>query len=182
MSDILESLAALTFYKHFVQAPRHDQPLPTIDWSAYSSTVLTAIKQVEDEPLRDLLMKELQARRALASSLADVKARVERMATMRATAEEVARSLDPQTLDLYAGTYEFAELGGVTVSVTRVENKLYLQVPDQPPQELLPLSGMRFFLPMGFDFYQFDFAVDEPSQTWRLILTLEGMSVTGRRL
>jgi hypothetical protein len=182
MSDVLESLAAVTFYKRFVLAPRYAQPLPAIDWSAYSSTVLTAINQVEDEPLRDLLMKELQARRALTSSLADVKAQVERMATMRATAEEVARSLDPQTLDLYAGTYEFAELGGVTVSVSRVENKLYLHVQDQPLQELLPLSETRFFVPMGFDFYQFDFAPDEPNQSWRIVLTLGGMSVTGRRL
>jgi CubicO group peptidase (beta-lactamase class C family) len=182
MSDVLESLAAVTFYKRFVLAPRYGQPLPAIDWSADRSDVLTAINQVEDEPLRDLLMKELQARRALASSLQNVKAQVERMATMRATAEEVTRSLDPQTLELCAGTYEFAELGGVTVRVSRVENRLYLHVQDQPPQELLPLSETRFFVPMGFDFYQFDFAPDEPTQSWSIVLTLGDMSVTGRRL
>jgi hypothetical protein len=48
--------------------------------------------------------------------------------------------------------------------------------------ELLPLSETRFFLPMGFDFYQFDFAPDESNQGWHLVLTLGGMSVTGRRL
>jgi CubicO group peptidase (beta-lactamase class C family) len=181
MTDVLESLAALTFYKRFVLAPRTGQPLPAIDWSVDSSMVQATINQVEDEPVRDLLMKELQARRALASSLENVKAQVERMATMRATAEEVARSLDPQMLDLYAGTYQFAELGGVTVGITRIENKLYLNVQDQPPQELLPLSETRFFVPMGFDFYQFDFAPDEPGQTWRVVLTLGGLSVTGRR-
>jgi CubicO group peptidase (beta-lactamase class C family) len=182
MSDVLESLAALTFYKRLVLAPRTGQPLPVIDWSADRSSLLTAINQVEDAPLRDLLTKELQARRALANSLEDLKEQVERMATMRATAEEVARSLDPQALDRYAGTYEFAELGGVTVSITRVEHKLYLNVKDQPPQELLPLSETRFFLPMGFDFYQFDFSPDEPNQGWHVVLTLGGMSVTGRRL
>jgi CubicO group peptidase (beta-lactamase class C family) len=179
--DVLKSLVAVTFYRHFVLAPRHGQPLPAIDWSADSSAVQTAINQVEDEPLRDLLTKELQARRALASSLANVKAQVERIATMRATAEEVARSLDPQTLDLYAGTYEFAEMGGVALSVSRAENKLYLSVQGQPPQELLPLSETRFFVPAGFDFYQFDFTPDAPSQTCRLVLTLGDMSVTGWR-
>ena len=37
--DVLSSLVALTFYKHFVLAPHYDQPLPVIDWSADDSTV-----------------------------------------------------------------------------------------------------------------------------------------------
>jgi CubicO group peptidase (beta-lactamase class C family) len=180
--DVLGSLVAVTFYKHLVLAPQLGQPLPAIDWSAYSSAVQTAINQVEDEPLRDLLTKEFQARRALASSLENVKAQVERIATMRATAEEVARSLDPQTLDLYAGTYEFAGMGGVTLSVSRVGDKLYLNVPGQPPQELLPLSETRFFVPAGLDVYQFDFTLDAPGQTCRLVLTLGDMSFTGWRM
>ena len=44
---------------------------------------------------------------------------------MRATVEQAARNLDPQTLDLYVGTYEFPEASGLTLSVTRAENKLY---------------------------------------------------------
>ena len=32
--DVLSSLVAVTFYKDFVLAPRSDQPLPVIDWSA----------------------------------------------------------------------------------------------------------------------------------------------------
>ena len=63
---------ALTFYKHFVLAPRYGQPLPAIDWSADNSTVLTAISQVQDEAVRELLAKEFQARRMVASSLAQV--------------------------------------------------------------------------------------------------------------
>ena len=56
--------------------------------------MLAAIRQVEDGPLRDLLDREYQARRALAGFLANVKARVEQIAQMRATAQEVTRSLD----------------------------------------------------------------------------------------
>jgi CubicO group peptidase (beta-lactamase class C family) len=180
--DVLGSLVAVTFYKHLVLAPRYGQPLPAIDWSAYSSTVLEAISQVEDEPLRDLLNREYEARRALAISLADVKARVEQIAQMRATAQEVARDLDPRTLDLYAGTYEFADMGGVTLSVSRVGDKLYLHVPGQPPQELLPLSETRFFVPAGLDIYQIDFTPDTASQTCRLVLTLGDISLIGWRI
>jgi hypothetical protein len=181
-NDVLSSLVALAFYKRFVLAPYYGQPLPAIDWSADSSAVLTAISLVQDEPVRDLLNKEFQARGALASSLADLKAANERLASMRTTAEEVAKSLNPQTLDLYAGTYEFPEAGGLTVSVTRADNKLYAAESGSAPQELLPLSTTRFVVPAGYDFYQLDFVPDAATgQTYRLVLTLYGMSVTGRR-
>jgi len=102
--------------------------------------VLTAISHVEDESVRDLLSNEFAARRTLASSLADLKPVIERLASMRTTAEEVARSLEPQTLDLYAGDYEFSDMGGFTLNVTRAENKLVAAGPGQATQEMLPLS------------------------------------------
>jgi len=181
-ADVLDSRLALTFYKRFVLAPRYDQPLPTIDWSRSSSTVLTAISHVQDVAVRDLLNQEFQARSTVASSLAEVKAAYERLASMRTTAEQVAKSLDPQTLDLYAGTYEFSEGGGFTVTVTRTENKLYGAQPGSAPLELLPLSTWRFFVPMGYDFIQLDFVPDAATgQTYRLVLTKYGTSLTGRR-
>jgi hypothetical protein len=181
-SDALDSLVAQAFYKRFVLAPRYGQPLPAIDWSADSSTVLEAINQVQDESARDLLNKEFQARSALASSLADLKAANERLASMRATAEEVARSLEPQTLDLYAGDYQFSDFGGFTLNITQAENKLYVTWPGQTPQELLPLSMARFFMPVGYDFYQYDFVPSAASdQTYHLVLTLYGMTLTGRK-
>jgi CubicO group peptidase (beta-lactamase class C family) len=181
--DALSSLAALAFYKHLVLAPRAGEPPPVIDWSADNSTVATAISQVRDETVRDILNKELQARSALAASLADLKPAIDRLASMRATAEEVARSLEPQTLGLYAGAYEFSDLGGFTVNVTWTENRLYAAGPGVPPQELLPLSATRFFIPTGYDdYYKLDFVPDAATgQTDRLVLTMSGMSVTGRR-
>jgi hypothetical protein len=181
-NDVLSSLVALTFYKRFVLAPRYGKPLPVIDWSSDNSTVATAISQVQDEAVRDILNRELQARRALANSLADLKATNERLAAMRATAEEVGKSLQPQTLDLYAGAYEFYDGGEFTVNVTRTENKLYAAGPGQLQMELLALSTTHFVAPIGYDFYQLDFAPDAASgQTYRLVLTLYGMSVTGMR-
>jgi hypothetical protein len=182
-ADVLGSLVAVTFYKHFVLAPRYGKPLPAIDWSADNSTVATAISQVQDEAVRDILNKELQARSALASSLADLKPAMERDASMRATAEQVAGSLTPQALDLYIGVYEFSVGSVFTVSVTRTENKLYAAGPGVPPQELLPLSATRFFLPTGYgDYYLFDFVPGTASdQIDSLILSLSGMTFTGRR-
>jgi hypothetical protein len=181
-SNVLNSLLALTFYKDFVLAPRFGQALPAIDWSAGNSAVTTAISSVEDEVVKDILGKEFAARAALASYLADLKVTNERLASMRATAEELARSLESQTLDLYVGNYEFSDMGGFTLNVTRTENKLYVARPGQALQELLPLSTTRFFVPVGYDFYQFDFMPDaSSSQTDRLVLSMCGMSNTGRK-
>lgn len=182
-NDVLSSLMALTFYKHLILAPDSDRPLPAIDWSADSATVATTISQVQDEAVRDILNKEFQARRALANSLADLKSEQERFAEMRAQAEAVAKSLTPQTLDLYVGVYEFSAGGVFTVSVTRTENKLYAAGPDMPPQELLPLSPTRFFIPAGYgDYYAFDFVPGTASdEIDSLRLSLYGMIFTGRR-
>jgi CubicO group peptidase (beta-lactamase class C family) len=181
-SDVLNSLVTLTFYKRFILAPRYGQSLPAIDWSADRSTVITAIRNVEDESVRDILNKEFEARRALSSSLADLKAANERLASLRVTAKEVARRLEPQTLDLYTGDYAFSDMGGFTLNVTQAENKLYVTRPGQAPQELLPMSTTRFFIPVGYDFYQFDFVPGAASgQTYRLVLTMYGMSLTGQR-
>jgi CubicO group peptidase (beta-lactamase class C family) len=180
-TDVLSSLVAVTFYKDFVLAPRFDQPLPVIDWSGDDSTVLDLIKQVQDQEVQDLLTREFEARRALAGSLADLKVLYGRLASMHTTADEMAKNLEPQILDLYAGTYEFPEAGGLMLSVTRAENKLYAARSGSAPQELLPLSTTSFFLPHGYDFYQFDFSPDAVNGTCRLVLTIWGMSFTGWR-
>ena len=180
-NDVLSSLVALSFYNCFVLRPRYAQPPPVVDWSGDSSTVLTAISHVQDGEMRDLLNKEYQARSALASSLADLKAVHERLSVMSSTAEEAARSLEPQALDPYVGTYQFAEMGGFTVSVRRVDSKLYAAGPNESPLELLPLSATQFFAPSGYDCYQFDFVPDPASGPCHLVLTLYGMSFTGWR-
>jgi CubicO group peptidase (beta-lactamase class C family) len=180
-NDVTSSLAALTFYKDLVLAPRSAEPLPVIDWSGDDSTVLDLIAQAQDEAVREILFKEFQARKALTGSLADLKASTERLASMRTTAEELANGLEPQILDLYAGTYEFPEAGGLILSVTRVENKLYAAYSGSEPQELLPLSTTRFFVPHGYEFYQLDFSLDAASGTYRLVLAIWGMSITGSR-
>jgi len=174
------SLLGVTFYKDFILAPRYGQPLPVIDWTADSSSVLAAIGEVQDEAVRDLLEKELRARRGVAGSLDDLKAHLERLETMVAAAEEVGKALDPQVLDGCAGEYELAQIGA-TLSVTRVENELYMNTPGAPPNPLLPMSATSFFILSGYDYYQFDFTPDPANGSCRLVLTLSGMSFTGWR-
>lgn len=180
-NDVLSSLVALTFYKYFVLAPNYDQPLPDIDWSADDATIQGLIGQVQYPDIQDILYKEFQARKSLASSLSDLKASNELIASMRSTAEKVADNLDQETHDLYVGTYEFPEAGGLTLTVTRSGNNLYVAQPGAMQQELLPLSTTRFFVPHGYDFYQFDFSPDVSSGTCRLVMTIWGMSFTGSR-
>jgi CubicO group peptidase (beta-lactamase class C family) len=181
-SDALSSLVGLAFYKHFILEPRYGRPLPAIDWTADDSTVSTAISKVKDEAVRDILNKEFSARHNLASSLADLKTVNLRLDELRAKAAELAKSLTPQTLDLYAGDYEFPEASGVTVSVTRTGDKLYAWGPGEPPQELLPLSASSFFVPVGYGYNQLDFESDTTgAQATGLTLTYFGMVFTGRR-
>jgi hypothetical protein len=84
-------------------------------------------------------------------------------------------------VDFFIGTYEFPEVGGLMLSVTRAENKLYAAKSGSASQKQLPLSTTRFFVPHGYNFYQLDFSLDASSGTCHLILTLWGMSYTGRR-
>ncbi len=179
--DVLRSLVALAFYKHLVLAPGTDKSGPDVDWSASDSTVLMAISQVQHEAWRDLLNREFQARRALAGALAGVQAQLGRLAQMHATAGVLSRSMDPQRLDAYAGEYRFAGMGDVTLSVSRVDRQLYVNSHTGPPVELLPLSTTSFFVPAGYEFYQFDFVPDTASGAMRLVLSLYGMSYTGWR-
>lgn len=179
--DVMNSLVALTFYKHFILAPRYGQPLPAIDWSAENSAVQARIREVTDQPVRELLAKEYAARRAVASSLAQVQLQAEILAGKRAQARELAKNLDPKTLDAYAGEYEIEQFGGMTLSVSRVEDGLYIQTPGEAPVELLPLSETRFFMVLGIDVYDVAFTVDETNQANGLLLTVYGQSYTARR-
>jgi CubicO group peptidase (beta-lactamase class C family) len=179
--DIMTSLVALTFYKDLVLAPRYDQPLPAIDWSGDNSTVLAAIKQVQDEAVRDLLAKEFYSRRMVVSSLAQVQEQARQLAEKRAKAREMAKSMDPRTLDAYAGEYKIEQLG-ITLSVSRIEDGLTIQQPGEAPQELLALSETRFFLVVGTDLYDVEFTVEGASQVTGLVVTVYGQSYTAKRM
>jgi CubicO group peptidase (beta-lactamase class C family) len=177
--DITTSLVALTFYKHFVLAPRYDQPFPAIDWSDNSVTVLDLINQVQDEAVREFLTKELQARHMVATTLAQVKQQAHLVAEKRAKARELAESIDPKTLDAYVGEYEIEQFG-ITLSMSRIQNGLYMQQPGVGRSELLPLSETRFFIFTESEIL-IEFTFDETNQVTGLIVTVNGQSYTARR-
>jgi len=178
--DLLTSLPALTFYKRFVLAPRYGQPLPAIDWSADSSTALTAISHVPDQAVRELLTKESDARQKVANSVMSAEEKARILAEKRALAAEVAKSLDPKILDGYVGEYEMEQLG-ITLSVSRVPDGLYIQQPGYPPGELLPLSETRFFTVVGTDVYDIEFTLDGTNHASGLVVTGSGQRFLGKR-
>lgn len=181
-SDVLTSLPALAFYKRFIMAPQASEPLPAIDWTADHTTVIGAINAVKDEALRDLLSRELIARGRLVEVFSDLKVANQRLEQMRAEAEEIGASLDPQALEPCVGDYQFADLGGATLSLTRSENRLFLSGISPEPLTLLPLSPTRFFIPSGYDYYQFDCSPEEQGGSpARLDLFYYGMTFTGWR-
>ena len=179
--DIMTSLVALTFYKDLVLAPRYDQPLPAIDWSGKYSTVLDAIRQVEDEAVRELLARELSSRRMVASSLAQVQEQARQLAEKLAKAREVAKSIDPKTLDAYVGEYKIEQVA-MTLSVSRIEDGLTIQQPGEAPQELRALSETRFFMVVGTDVYDVEFTVEGASQVTGLVVTVYGQTYRARRM
>jgi CubicO group peptidase (beta-lactamase class C family) len=179
--NIMTSLVALAFYKELVLAPRCDQPLPAIDWSADNSTVLNLINQVLDEAVRDLLAKELYSRRMVASSLAQAQEQARLLVEKRAKAREVAKSIDPKTLDAYVGLYKIEQVG-MTLSVSRVQDGLTIQQADEAPGELLPLSETRFCVVVGADVYDVEFTFDEANQVTGLVVTVYGQSFTARKM
>jgi CubicO group peptidase (beta-lactamase class C family) len=179
--NIMTSLVALTFYKDLVLAPRYGRPFPAIDWSADNSTVFGLINQVQDEAVRELLTKEFYSRRMVASSLAQVQEQAREFAEKRAKGRELARSMDPKTLDGYAGEYKIEEMG-ITLSVSRTEAGLTIQQADEAPQELFALSETRFFLVSGPDIYDVEFTFDETNQVTGLVVTVYGQSYRARRM
>ena len=58
--------------------------------------------------------------------------------------EEVVIQLKPEILDNYVGKYKLNE--NTIVTVTRENNKLFAEAPDQPKVEMLPVSETDFVI------------------------------------
>jgi CubicO group peptidase (beta-lactamase class C family) len=177
--DIMTSLMALTFYKRFILMPRYGQPFPAIDWSGDDSTVLDDIKQVQDEAVRELLVKEFSSRRMVARYLVSAQQMAVPLAEKRSRARELAESIDPKILDAYVGEYEFEQFGEM-VSVSRVQGRLYTEELGIGRVELLPLSERRFFMIADTEVL-IEFTLNETNQVTGLVATKYGQSFTARR-
>jgi len=177
--DIMISLVALTFYKDFFLAPRYGEPFPAIDWSGDSSTAQKLIDQVQDEAVRELLTRELRARRWVATVLSPSKQQAGPVAGKRARDQGLAERIDPKTLDAYVGEYEIEEYG-ITLIVSRIQGRLYMQQPGTARTELFPLSETRFFTIADTEIL-FEFTLDEANQVTGLAATKNGQSFVATR-
>jgi hypothetical protein len=125
--------------------------------------------------VRRLLTLELYARRTAPLVQPQVSSDPEKRARARALAE----SMDPKTLDAYVGEYEIEEFG-ITLSVSRIQGRLYTQQPCIARTELLPLSETRFFLVADSEVL-IEFSLDEANRVTGMVATKDGQSFVARR-
>jgi CubicO group peptidase (beta-lactamase class C family) len=172
--DIMTSLMALTFYQHFILAPRYRQPLPSIDWSSADSTVLKDIKQVRDEAVRELLAKEFYSHRMVARYLAS--------AHPQAVPPHLLLTpvpVDPQVLAAYAGKYQFPD--GVIVTIRVDGARIFIQVPNQGEYELLARSENQFYPSVGAG--ELTFYKNASGEVDRMaVVTGEGKTIEGKKV
>jgi hypothetical protein len=66
--DVTKSLLALSFFQHFIFPEIYRNELPVIDWNASEGFIVNQLSEVDDEPVREFLERELWAfRQAYAS-------------------------------------------------------------------------------------------------------------------
>lgn len=179
--DVLDSPVAAAFYKWLVVAPESGGEMPTLDYGQDDQAVLGALRQVQNEEQRDILYREYSARKGIAAALGDLQMQVKALHTVIHRAQELYATVNTTAWQGYAGDYTFAEAGGTVAHISYEGGRLYASQGAEPPQELLPLSESRFFVPSGYYSLELTFGNDPADGSGRLYLTMYGLSFTGRR-
>jgi CubicO group peptidase (beta-lactamase class C family) len=140
--DVMQSSAALAFFRTFIFEPRRGGAAPEIDWEAHEGNTTTVLDQYDDAELQDLLAKEHAAHMSVLASYGLLKEFAERIASMKAT------DVDTQGYGTYMGRYEVppelnAPFDYVTIAVDA--HKMFVKIPDGPAMELYPQSESSFF-------------------------------------
>jgi CubicO group peptidase (beta-lactamase class C family) len=92
--------------------------------------------------------------------------------------ERVAIKLDPKTYDAYVGQYELAPT--VTVTVTKEDDRLMVQLTGQPKVEVFPESETKFFLRVVDA--QITFVKDDKGQVTHLVLHQGGQDRQAKKI
>ncbi len=87
-------------------------------------------------------------------------------------------TLDSKTLERLVGQYRFSS--EILLTVTRDDNRLFVQENDEPRQELGAESGGRFFSKSSDDEYTFEF--DSAGRVTTMVLHTEGKDLLIKRL
>lgn len=176
--DVLRSPVALAFYERFVFEPRTGQAVPDIDWAAEANPT-NRIRQYASEDLRDLLEKEFGSYQMLSESMHGVEELGRRIEG------KLAADVDPKVYDAYVGRCEApAELGAGIFTVTREDDRLYMESPEGPKLELFPQSETSFFHMSldGTDDFEVSFIQDEAGQVTQAVVEAGGREFTCKKI
>ena len=87
-------------------------------------------------------------------------------------------AVDPKMFDAYVGQYQLAP--NFILTVTREEDKLFVQATGQPKFQLFPESALEFFLKVVDA--QITFETDDTGRAVSLVLHQNGKNVPGKRI
>ena len=87
-------------------------------------------------------------------------------------------AVDPKLFDAYVGQYQLAP--NFILTVTREEDKLFVQATGQPKSQIFPESALEFFL-RDVD-VQITFETDSTGRAVSLVLHQNGRNVPGKRI
>ena len=87
-------------------------------------------------------------------------------------------AVDPKLLDAYVGQYQLAP--NFILTVTREEEKLFVQATGQPKFQIFPESALEFFLKVVDA--QITFETDSTGRAVSLVLHQNGRNVPGKRI
>lgn len=87
-------------------------------------------------------------------------------------------AVDPKLLDAYVGQYQLAP--NFILTVTREEDKLFVQATSQPKFQIFPESALEFFLKVVDA--QITFETDSTGRAVSIVLHQNGRNVPGKRV
>lgn len=192
--DVLNSAVALEFYKTFMFPLQQGGVVPDIDWEADESKLANQLIQYTDDNLQQILERELfsyrmlfasVARRELVNRLGKIQGQVrfERLLRARGIASDVNSNIHED----YTGRYTIpaeVKLPIASVTVTKDDDRFYIDIPDGPEFDLFLLSETRFFHidSYGSHYFEVTFIKDDTGMAIRFIIEKDGHKFTFERI
>lgn len=93
----------------------------------------------------------------------------------RRLAEQYVAEVDPSIYESYSGLYTSIGIGGMSVTVMRNNDKLYMELEGQQPIELFPQGETYFIHPFFDNVLHANFIIDETEHVTQLIIRTYGM-------
>jgi len=192
--DILNSTAALVFYKTFIFPLQQRDIIPDINWEADESDAVNQLMQYTDDNLQKILERELVSYRMLFASVAE-RELVNRLGKIQGQvhfnrllkARGIASDVNSNIYDDYVGNYAIPaeiKLSVASVTIIKDSDRFYINIPDGPKFNLFPLSETRFFYidSYGSHYFEVTFVKDDTGRVVRFIIEKNSHKFTFERI